>query len=679
MNTHADDHLRLTAGDGGLGLGPDGAFRSISRGAVRVELPYARTQLGLEGVDCEAEAVSGNDGVTLRLTGRRASGTALITSGREVRIQVTADEEPQGTAAVTRRASLSFALPVDACLHLAEFQNVGRRIDASMPEGEWFSCRTYYNCAVIETGGLALRARSDHRDTRQLEVEIQRHPDSFTVTFTWSTAGSLCLAVFATRHDAMADLVGLLRERFGVRTLTERYPRTPWLPAVKLVVTADMMRSNGDIVHDYADVAALARSLRRIDCPRETVLYLPGWNGPYDSGGPTYGPAESLGGPVAFQSMVDTIHASGFRVMIHTTGWGIDPYHPHIDELEPLVVRDEDGELKGWQVNGKWSPSNRTLHFRTPAIPLAAREGSKAMRRDVEIQSPPVPDWCEALITIGGLRGTPGRIRVSSGSRSVSTPEGWLQGNDACDLPYPLQLHRGANAIRFEAGAGIDWSSAWYRVRHSFRPTSGYSSWTWPILMADTSDPGYIDRFTSSVCDCVRRYGIDMVHIDAITLGWPDKSERFLRTVSEALGDVPVAGETTSRLDEIGFWALMQNGAQSLLATRGRESLREQQSLAMHAGVDELLAWVDRESDVCDFAASYMKSYPHLCAACAFVPVGKVCNVFPSRKVPLHDAELWAALRDAGRLRCTPGVRVNYREHGLDPQMTAAIREIVTG
>ncbi|GAI61454.1 unnamed protein product, partial [marine sediment metagenome] len=30
-----------------------------------------------------------------------------------------------------------------------------------------------------------------------------------------------------------------------------------------------------------------------------------------------------------------------------TTGWGIDPYHPNIDKLQKLVVKDDKGDFSG--------------------------------------------------------------------------------------------------------------------------------------------------------------------------------------------------------------------------------------------------------------------------------------------------------------------------------------------
>ena len=79
---------------------------------------------------------------------------------------------------------------------------------------------------------------------------------------------------------------------------------------------------------------------------------------------------------------------------------------------------------------------------------------------------------------------------------------------------------------------------------------------------------------------------------------------------------------------------------------------------------------------MCDFARDYIRTYPHLCAVNAFVPVGKVCNTFPPRLMPMRIEEQWRVLRDAKRLGYIPTMRVNFREYGLDGETVKAIEEL---
>lgn len=69
---------------------------------------------------------------------------------------------------------------------------------------------------------------------------------------------------------------------------------------------------------------------------------------------------------------------------------------------------------------------------------------------------------------------------------------------------------------------------------------------------------------------------------------------------------------------------------------------------------------------IASFAIDYFRTYPHLCASHAFVPVGKVCNCYPPRRVHAHLEELDSALESACTLDAAPGLRLNYREFGLD-------------
>jgi hypothetical protein len=129
-----------------------------------------------------------------------------------------------------------------------------------------------------------------------------------------------------------------------------------WVHKTKAIITADMVRPNWEITHDYDDLQNLAYDLKEAGCPADTIFYLPGWQGPYDALYPTYWPFPDLGGEEGFRRMVDAMHESGYRVMIHVNGWGIDPYHPDIDQLEKYILRYEDGGFIGWQTDGRWLP-----------------------------------------------------------------------------------------------------------------------------------------------------------------------------------------------------------------------------------------------------------------------------------------------------------------------------------
>jgi hypothetical protein len=88
--------------------------------------------------------------------------------------------------------------------------------------------------------------------------------------------------------------------------------------------------------------------------------------------------------------------------------------------------------------------------------------------------------------------------------------------------------------------------------------------------------------------------------------------------------------------------------------------------------------WLDKASPVCSFVSDYFYTYQHLCAADAFVPVGKVCNILPARLMPPDPAELWRVLRNTTRYGTLPNLRVNFRKYGLDENTRKAVVEIAT-
>jgi hypothetical protein len=175
----------------------------------------------------------------------------------------------------------------------------------------------------------------------------------------------------------------------------------------------------------------------------------------------------------------------------------------------------------------------------------------------------------------------------------------------------------------------------------------------------------------------VREFGVDAVHIDA---SWPNQPQLtppidlLIRGLQEELPNTVLASESVLSFEELGVWAFSQGAVQGLVDPRLRP--KEQGSLALESGHDILYGWMDQPSDVCAFVKDYFYPYPHLVAANSFVPVGKIANLYPERKIPLSSAEQFKVMRDARRLGYLPGLRVNYRKYGLDPETRQIIQEL---
>jgi hypothetical protein len=363
--------------------------------------------------------------------------------------------------------------------------------------------------------------------------------------------------------------------------------------------------------------------------------------------------------------------------MVHTNPWGVDPSHPDIDRLLQYVVKDRDGKYAGFQTasHTKWgqmAPRFRMLKFRTDQIAIDAPKGSagKAFR----FETGTVPDGCEALLTFGGIQGT-GRLAVTIGRRLLKTPPGWFEKNTECTIEFPFLLKAGKNKVAIETEGEINLSEPWYRIHDCRIPPDPYATWSYPILFADTHNPEWNKIFVENVAQAVEKYHIDAIHCDATEYEW---NKPVYQALKERLPNLPVSGEGFNTFSCLGYYALAQSHLIQTL-TGYLDIMRgtmHQGSIPDTSKMDELLAWLNKESPVSYFVDDYMRVYPHLCAANGFVPISKVCNHSESAMSPRDPDYQWKFIRDANRLHCIPGLRLNYRDCGLDKDTKKAIREI---
>jgi len=644
------------------------------------EPPMKYMLFEINGQAADVSGAPSSKELSLSLATKEASGRLTISSGKDVKIRFEPDKKD-----TVKNVGLVLPFPLDTEFHLPEIYNLGRKIDSDMPVGESYSTGLGFNFFLANCAGIWLRLMTRQPSLRNANVHISRHPEIFIATFTWTLAdesSDAYVAVFATMDEALKDYAGWLENEMGVKKLRDRPKMPGWVHNVKLVLTVDMLRSNWELTHDYNDAMNLAKELKDIGCPEDTLVYIPGWNGAYDSTYPSYRPHPDLGGEARFKEMVDAFHANGFRVMIHTDAWGLDPCHPKIDEYEKFIVRDEIGNYSGWQTGGRLLkqpivprslPPSRPLKIPAEKVPFRVPEGAKSFTFETSY----IPDTCEALFTIGGVKVGDGRLKLTIDRRSLFTPSGWFRTHSEFDYPFPFMLKPGENKVRVEVIGGDskpDWSESWYKLRYCFVPLNPYSTWTYPILHADMNDPGWIKIFTDEVASAVKRYGIDAVHIDATVY---DEAKKLFDTLQEKLPGTVMACEWFNSVGGMGYFAFSQGARQSMLGyldlMRGTS---QQGSIPDRSDLEELYSWLNKPSPVCIFAKDYIRMYPHLCAADAFVPLGKVCQIYASRLSPRCTKELWRVTRDAQRLGYLPGLRLNYRRYGLDEETKKAIQEI---
>jgi len=685
-----EEILRIDGERFSVYLDPNGNLQRIVLLEKTFEPPLKCTLYEIGGETASVCQVPSNEKeLSLRLTTKELSGILTISPGKEIKFHLEPDKKD-----VAEDVGLVLPFPLETEFHIPEGYNLGRRIDSEMAVGEWYSSGSYplsrytyiskykelyrkglgYNFFLANIKDMWIRFMTKGSRTKP-DVHISRHTEAFIVTFTWEAADDAFINVFSSMDEAIKDYEAWLKNELGIKKLRDR-PNVPeWVHNVKLVFIIDMMRPNWEIAHDYYDVINLATDLKTIGCAEDTLFYIPGWNGAYDSSYPTYKPHSQLGGEEKFREMVETLHKNGFRVMIHTNAWGLDPCHPNIDKYLKYVVKDEEGNYSGWQCNiSQLKINRRTLKFLSKKIPLNGPKGAKSYI----FETIRFPEMCESFITVGNLKVGDARVKLTIDRRSMLTPPKWFRDHEEYAFPFPFLFKTGRNKVHVEVigEAEPDWSDGWYKIRYCSIPPTPYTSWTYPILHADTSNLEWIEIFVDNVESAVRKYNIDTVHVDAT--GY-ERHKQILDRLKQRLPNVPIAGEGFSSPEALGYWTFSQGARQSLTSYSDMmQGTRQQASLPDRSELDELYRWLDKPSPVCNFVKDYVKIYPHLCAADAFVLIGKVCNTFPPRLSPRSKEELRKILRDARRLNYIPGLRLNYRKYGVDEETRKAVQEIAS-
>jgi len=670
----SEKNLNIGCGKYAVNFDKDGNIRKIAFGKKAVVPPTICTLYEINGKDSQVEYLPNADELTFRLTSKEAAGKLKIGCDKEVFFDFEADK---GQA--VKQVGIVLSFPVDTVFHLAELTSTGRRIDSDMPVRESYTANLRYNFFLADCDGTWVRFRTGHKSRLgKAKCQIVRHPEMFTVTFTWSSDANARLAVFSSMDEAVDDYEKWLESECGMRKLKDKKDVPDWINDIKLLITVDMLNSNWEIVHDYTDLLNLAKEIKKIRDPKGVMFYIPGWHGAYDSTHPTYRPRQELGGSEKFKEMTDYLHENGFRLMIHATIYGVDPYHPNIDQLQELCLKDNEGNFRGFQLSTKGGPLRASLKFRTGELPL----GRWAKSNSFSFETVAIPDNCEAYVTIGGLKAKNARVMFTVGRRTISTPPNWFADHNEYDFPFGLALKPGRNEIRVTVTgeSDIDWGKSWYKIRNAIVPVSRYTTWTHPILRADTTRPEFIQLFTENIDSVVREFGIDAVHVDAGGFYWPKQSrgKELLLALKEKLSDdVAVSGEYYNAFEEMDFWDICgTTRAKPDIINYGGLGHRPWQTLFYipFTDMDKLYAWLNKTSAVCDFAGKYTIFTPHLCSANFFVPVGMVCNTCPTQ--PSNKEAQLRAFKDAKRQGFVPALRVNYRAYGLDDYSKRAIKEI---
>lgn len=649
---------------------------SFAHDGARLPVPLPTTHYEVNGTPVRMRTAG--DGPVFRAEDHAGAAVArfVYSAAGELTVRI----EPENGQKV-ENWSMTLTLPLEAEFHLPEYANVGRKLDRSMPLADFYDTRVTYNFVLVECGGIWIRFQSNQRCTGRLGVHIERHDAMFLLTVTWRAgkddAGGIDrfasdvdarIGLFGSMREAMADFDRYLAEEVGVapRMGGQRLPK--WVESVPIFFEIDLMRCYGEIENDYRGVAEIARALKKNGAPPGSVIHMIGWSGAFDALYPTYLPVEELGGDAAFRQMMSTIRQLGFRTSFHVDGCAIDPSHPEIDQLLPLVIRRPDGRMRGYKTAEDITPPSRRIRYHTDEIPFRAQDGRHASAEVACVA------LCEAMVTLGGLAGAdvPGRrITVRINGRSHTTPPG--ADLDAYTVPWPMMLRPGSNTVELSSTSDIDWRRGWFRVESCFTSDSVHAISTRPLLVVDTTRQEWIDRFCREMTRLVCDYGADHIYIDYTTFYHPPGAQKLFAAVYEKLPETPFSIEWCDTLEMLGWFVFSHNGATSLVKSSDKLSeISGRKHVPVTRGIIERYGWLDIPSPVCEFVKKFGNFFES--SYFSFVPVNSAICIYDDRSTYADPSELHEILADAHRLNFVPMVRLNWRKYGIDPELKRYLR-----
>jgi len=648
-----------------LQLDGKGAWRRIQADSATIELPGVPPRVFLRGQAAAVRSVSNRgDGLALELAGDNCGGVWHMTpEGGSIRSVVRiAGGGPHDCI----RIELPLPASPGASLHVPTGRTYGHVIDASSPAGRDAGIPCVYRpaqflAATAGIGALSLiGCPSLERRPHDSWGPAWKSGGFADGAVLWAQIECLAdepwdLAVDASLNEAVRRYHDHLRRDYGARPWAEAGGAPQWLGDIRMVVTLDMLRSQGEVAHSYAHLRDLCREMASAGMGGGVLFYLPGYHNRYDAGYPLYGPCDELGGAGGFREMIDAVHQAGHRVTIHCMVWGADPCQPFFEEVEDLAAPVDEAERRpGFKPVGPYAgwPSCMppvALDYDSGSVPLDAAAGGEA----AIFRTPAIPRPMEAYLAVSGVRNfAAGRLRVMLHGREVRSRPGELAGG-SCRFRFPLRFQAGVNEARLAfAGGRPDLSHAAFRISDAICAEPG-STWTHPIVRMDVTNPRWISILRDRIAGVVTEFGIDAVHLDAgniVTRAWVPIHE----ALREALPDTLFGCEFLAELGH-GLFHITQGGS---VPPPGPHRLTD-------------LSW--------RLNGPYARVYFHLCKAQAFVPAGSVCNHDPVA-AQLSQAQRELAERqwkEARNWNILPNIRLNYRDHGLDPRTRAAFVEVL--
>lgn len=107
--------------------------------------------------------------------------------------------------------------------------------------------------------------------------------------------------------------------------------------------------SYGEPLLTFGQMEDILQRLQTYCNPSTTLVYIPGWEGPYDMARPKFTPSEVCGGAANFSSLCTTADSLGYFVMPHINLTGINPWSEQWNNFKDCVTRNHNNEERWWR------------------------------------------------------------------------------------------------------------------------------------------------------------------------------------------------------------------------------------------------------------------------------------------------------------------------------------------
>ncbi len=107
--------------------------------------------------------------------------------------------------------------------------------------------------------------------------------------------------------------------------------------------------SYGEPLLTFNQMEDILRTLQTYCNPPTTLVYIPGWEGPYDMARPKFTPSDACGGETGFSSLCNTADSLGYLIMPHINLTGINPWSELWDDFKDCITRNHNNEERWWR------------------------------------------------------------------------------------------------------------------------------------------------------------------------------------------------------------------------------------------------------------------------------------------------------------------------------------------